>query len=144
MTIYDEGGGSTETTNLTDYGRLYNWYAVNTGKLCPTGWHVPTDDEWSVLTDYLGGESVAGDKMKSSASDSPAWNGTNSSGFSGLPGGRRNGSGDFGSAGSSGFWWSSSPDGSLAWYRLLLSNSDSVLRSTYNQRGGFSVRCVRD
>jgi uncharacterized protein (TIGR02145 family) len=61
-----------------------------------------------------------------------------------LPGGRRNGSGDFGSAGSSGFWWSSSPDGSLAWYRLLLSNSDSVLRSTYNQRGGFSVRCVRD
>jgi uncharacterized protein (TIGR02145 family) len=144
MTIYDEGGGSTETTNLTDYGRLYNWYAVNTGKLCPTGWHVPTDDEWSVLTDYLGGESVAGDKMKSSASDSPAWNGTTSSGFSGLPGGRRNGSGDFGSAGSSGFWWSSSPDGSLAWYRLLLSNSDSVLRSTYNQRGGFSVRCVRD
>ena len=78
-----------------DYGRLYNWYAVNTGNLCPTGWHVPTDEEYTTLTDGLGGTSVAGDAMKSSASDSPAWNGTNSSGFSGLAGGVPEQLGDF-------------------------------------------------
>ena len=141
MTINDEGG-SNETTNLTDYGRLYNWYAVNTGKLCPTGWHVPTDAEWSVLTDYLGGESVAGDKMKSSASDIPDWDGTNSSGFAGLPGGNRAGDGNFYGAGY-GYWWTSSPNDSYAW-RIILGSSDSVNRGYSNLRSGFSMRCVRD
>ena len=77
-------------SNVATYGRLYNWYAVNTGNLCPSGWHVPTDLEYTTLTDGLGGASVAGGAMKSSTSDSPAWDGTNSSGFSGLAGGYRN------------------------------------------------------
>ena len=94
VTVYDEGGANA-VANLSTYGRLYNWYAVNTGNLCPTGWHVPTDEEYTTLTDGLGGPTVAGDAMKSSASDSPAWNGTNSSGFSGLAGGYRNYNGDF-------------------------------------------------
>ena len=77
-------------SNVATYGRLYNWYAVNTGNLCPSGWHVPTDLEYTTLTDFLGGASVAGGAMKSSASDSPSWDGTNTSGFSGLAGGYRN------------------------------------------------------
>ena len=80
VTVYDEGGANA-VANLSTYGRLYNWYAVNTGNLCPTGWHVPTDEEYTTLIDGLGGTSVAGDAMKSSGLDSPAWNGTNSSGF---------------------------------------------------------------
>ncbi len=143
MTIYNEGG-ENEATNLETYGRLYNWYAVNTGKLCPWGWHVPSDAEWTALTDYLGGESIAGSKMKSSASDSPDWNGTNSSGFSGLPGGVRNSLGNFYNAGSSGHWWSSSPAMGYAWGRGLNSSSDYVNRDYFFRWSGFSVRCVRD
>ena len=143
VTIYDEGG-SNEATNLATYGRLYNWYAVNTGKLCPSGWHVPTDEEWTALTTQLGGGSVAGLKMKSSASDSPAWSGNNSSGFSGLPGGRRLNGGNFNNVGFNGYWWSSSPYNSDAWGRGLNSYGDYVDRSNYYQRYGFSVRCVRD
>jgi len=143
MTIYDEGGAN-EAKNLATYGRLYNWYAVNTGKLCPLGWHVPSDEEWTTLTDYLGGEGTAGSKMKSSASDTPAWNGTNSSGFSGLPGGWRYDDGAFDYVGDLGLWWSSSPDVSYAWFRELNSYNDSVDRSSDYQRVGFSVRCVRD
>ena len=143
MTIYDEGG-SNEAANLADYGRLYNWHAVNTGKLCPTGWHVPTDAEWTTLTDHLG-LSVAGLKMKSSASDSPSWNGTNSSGFSALPGGLRSSvNGDFGNVGLLGYWWSSSPQSSDAWFRQVSSFSDYVNKYDDNRYYGFSVRCVRD
>ena len=81
---------ANDASNLTDYGRLYNWFAVDDARgLCPSGWHVPTDVEYTTLTDGLGGTSVAGGKMKSSPEDSPAWNGTNTSGFSGLAGGYR-------------------------------------------------------
>jgi uncharacterized protein (TIGR02145 family) len=139
---------SNNDANLITYGRLYNWYAVNDVRgLCPSGWHVPTDAEWTVLTDYLGGESVAGGKMKSSASDSPAWNGTNSSGFSALPGGYRNyGNGSFNDEGINGFWWSSSPSGSdVAWKLDLYSGYDAVgWNYGFDTRYGFSVRCVRD
>ena len=73
--------------------QLYNWYAVNTGKLCPEGWHVPTDDEWTILTDYLGGKSVAGGKLKETGTShwlSPNTGATNETGFTGLPTGYRN------------------------------------------------------
>ena len=82
--------------------------------------------------------------MKSSPSDSPSWDGSNSSGFSALPGGSRSYSGYFNGVGNNAYFWSSSPNGSDAWYRLLYSGGDSVNRSYYNQRHGFSVRCVRD
>jgi uncharacterized protein (TIGR02145 family) len=153
QTVYGEGssavysGSSDETANLATYGRLYNWYAVNDARgLCPTGFHVPTDGEWLVLEDYLGGALGAGVKMKSSPSDTPPWNGTNSSGFSALPGGYRNAYvGVFFYEGSSGNWWSSSASGAdFAWGRYLSSDDVNVFRSNNYQRYGFSVRCVRD
>lgn len=137
-TIYDEGSAN-EATNLAAYGRLYNWYAVNTGKLCPSGWHVPTDDDWTTLTTALGGESVAATKMKSNL-----WDGDNSSGFSGLPNGRRNHVGEFGNVDVIGYYWSSSLDGSNAVYRQLSNNSASVFRGLANSRFGLSVRCLED
>jgi uncharacterized protein (TIGR02145 family) len=143
--VYDQGGTS-EATNLATYGRLYNWYAVtNAAGLCPTGWHVPTDAEWKTLVDTLGGTSVAGTKLKASSSDTPAWNGENTSGFSALPGGYRDyGDGYFYSQGDDGYWWSSSPDGTGAWNRYLFSGSSDVSRYSNFSRYGFSVRCVRD
>ncbi len=136
---------SNSAANFDAYGRLYNWYAVYDARgLCPTGWHVPSDEEWTELTEYLGGEDVAGTQMKSSSSDAPPWNGSNSSGFSGLPGGYRSYSGNFYAAGNYGSWWSSSPYNGGAWNRALESNYDLVSRNDASQRGGFSVRCVRD
>ena len=128
------------------YGGLYNWYAVDDARgLCPSGWHVPTDGEWTILTDHLGGESVAGGQMKTNYGWFNGGNGTNSSGFSGLPGGGRyDYGGGFSFAGYYGYWWSSSPNGSNARYRFLSSNSESVGRSYSGQGDGFSVRCVRD
>jgi uncharacterized protein (TIGR02145 family) len=115
QTVYDQGGAN-EASNLTTYGRLYNWYAVTNGAgLCPTGWDVPTDAEWTALETHLGAN--AGDQLKAT---SPTWDGTNSSGFSALPGGFRSRiDGSFDNLGNNGYWWSSSPAGSLAWYRDL-------------------------
>ncbi len=124
------------------YGQLYNFFAVQDERgLCPSGWHVPSDAEWTALTDALGGEAFAGKKMKSTA-----WGGTNSSGFSALPGGYRNDLDGFFFNVGYGFWWSSSANGTdYAWFRLLYSDYGDVLRySDYGQRAGFSVRCVRD
>ncbi|MFZ8835965.1 MAG: FISUMP domain-containing protein, partial [Flavobacteriales bacterium] len=143
VTVYDEGGAN-EASNLADYGRLYNWYAVETGNLCPSGWHVPTDAEWTTLTDGFGGESTAGNALKSASSDSPAWDGTNSSGFSALAGGDRSSNGSFNVVGNYGYFWSASPNGALAWNRLLLSGYTGVSRNYNNRRNGFSVRCVLD
>jgi uncharacterized protein (TIGR02145 family) len=131
------------------YGKLYNWYTVaDSRNLCPTGWHVPSDAEWTVLSDYLGGESVAGGKMKST--DTQYWgsintDATNESGFSGLPGGYHDSSGTFHYIGSIGDWWSSTEYGtSTAWHRFLGSNDGSVSRSANDKANGFSVRCLRD
>ncbi len=132
--------------SLSEYGRLYNWYAVDDARgLCPSGWHVPTDGEWTAMTDFLGGGSVAGGQMKTTYGWSGGGNGTNSSGFSGLPGGTRDyGNGYFNNAGDLGFWWSSSPDGSSAWFRYLYAYNEDVFRYSNSLRLGFSVRCVRD
>jgi uncharacterized protein (TIGR02145 family) len=136
------------------YGKLYNWYAcVDARQLCPVGWHVPTDAEWTVLTDFLGGEAVAGGKMKTTGTIeaatglwySPNTGATNSSGFSGAPGGVRFGNGDYGNIGGNGYWWSSSESGSsYAWYRGLSYGSDGANRNYGFKQVGFSVRCLRD
>jgi uncharacterized protein (TIGR02145 family) len=146
------------------YGKLYNWYTVNdTRGLCPTGWHVPSDAEWNILVKYLdpnadtvcGGcwqSSIAGGALKSTAMQptSGGWasqntGATNSSGFTALPGGLRDGDGGFGSLTGSGFWWSSSVlSGSVAWGRYLSSHSSGIFRTNGNRTGGFSVRCCRD
>ena len=146
-----------DANNVNTYGYLYNWYAVDDSRgLCPNGWHVPTDGEWMTLEMELGmSESEAnstghrgtdqGTQMKSSASDTPSWNGSNTSGFSALPGGLRNYVGSINFEGSNGFWWSASPNGtSSAWFRRLYSATDDVNRDSHPLRDGFSVRCVRD
>ena len=152
QSVYGEGsstvshGSSDEVANLATYGRLYNWYAVNDPRgLCPTGWHVPSDEEWTVLENHLGGVSVAGTALKSLPSDRPAWDGDNSSGFSALPGGYRfDNSGDFQKQGNKGYWWSSSPEGANAWSRYLESGNSVVNNPCWRTQYGFSVRCVRD
>ena len=157
VTVYDEGG-SNEGTNLATYGRLYNWYAVDDARgLCPSGWHVPTDGEFMTLEMELGmsytdANSISsanrgtdqGAQMKSSASDSPAFDGTNTSGFSGLAGGGRYNDGVFYSEGYFGIFWSASAYGTGAWFRLLSGGYTEVYRYDDSRRFGFSVRCVRD
>lgn len=147
---------NNDVSNVTNYGRLYNWYAVDDERgLCPTGWHVPTDGEFMTLEMALGmSEAEAssngargtdqGTQMKSSPSDNPSWNGTNSSGFSGLAGGRLNFVSLFNGGGIYGDFWSASASGTEAWYRRLYGEFNEVWRSSNNQGNGFSVRCVRD
>ena len=130
------------------YGILYNWYAVDDSRsLCPEGWHVPTHTEWTTLTTYLGGTSVAGGKMKSTSNlwNSPNTDATNISNFSGLPGGIRTYDGFFFSIGYYGYWWSSTEYSSdSAWFRELSYNNGFVNVYYYNKQDGFSVRCLRD
>ena len=140
---------NNDSANGPVYGKLYNWYAVNDPRgLAPTGYHVPSDAEWTTLTTFLGGESVAGDKMKATTLWMP-WSGitnTNSSGFTGLPGGYRDDYGTFFvSVGSIGYWWSSSVYSATdAWFRTLyFSTSDAGRGGNYKELG-LSVRCLRD
>ena len=135
-----------DPANGDKYGRLYNWYAVNDRRgLAPRGFHVPTDAEWTVITDYLGGADIAGYKMKTRSGWNNEGNGTNSSGFSGLPGGWRNSFGTFLLEGYDGNWWSSSENNTTdAWYRNLDYLDGIVLRHDLHKGNGFSVRCLRD
>jgi uncharacterized protein (TIGR02145 family) len=134
------------------YGKLYNWYAVNDVRgLAPEGWHIPTDEDWTTLTDYLGGLEVAGGKMKATGTaywNSPNEGATNESGFSVLPGGFRLNSGSFYDIRDFAFFWSATEYGfNYAWYRGLYSTSSNVYRIisiNYNKSSGASVRCLRD
>ena len=138
---------NNDASNGTKYGKLYNWYAVNDPRgLAPNGYHIPTDEEWKKLTDYLGGESGAGTKMKSTSGWNNNGNGTNSSGFSGLPGGYRNYDGTFYNIGNYGNWWSSTEfNTNNAWFRNLYYFNGNVLRlNSHFKEDGFSVRCLRD
>ena len=128
--------------NGKKYGKLYNWYAVNdTRGLAPDGWHVPTDKEWPVLSAFLGGVDVAGTKMKSTSGWNDNGNGTNNSGFSGLPGGDRANNGSFYYVGSYGHWWSSSEYAEVNAHCFGLKYSYLRLDGS-NKSDGFSVRCV--
>ena len=137
---------ANNTSNLAVYGRMYNWFATtDTRGLCPTGWHVPSDGEWTDLGTFLGGNAVAGDKLKSSPTDNPAWDGNNSSGFSALPGGGRNFYGSFNSLGDGGNFWSTTPNGGgNGWYRALHTTNSELTPNHLNKHLGFSVRCLRD
>lgn len=136
------------TGYATTYGALYNWYAVNTGKLCPTGWHVPTDEEWTTLTTYLGGETVAGGKLKEIGTahwTTPNTGATNETGFTALPGGYRYPDGGFNAMGNSGQWWSSGIyDTYDAWNRTMYYTHGAVDKPHNNKRHGFSVRCLKN
>ena len=140
-------------TNLATYGYLYNWYAVADSKgLCPSGWHAPTDGEWTTLTTYLGGESIAGGKMKSTGTiywDSPNTGATNESGFSVLPAGYRYYNFTFLDIRFNAFFWSATKyDFDYAWARYLNFNNSNVDRGNFisysNKSSGASVRCLRD
>ena len=141
-------------TYAATYGRLYNWYAVHDPRgLAPTGWHIPSDSEWTALSNLLGGAAVAGGKMKSTGTieagtglwSAPNTGATNSSGFTGLPGGYRNYDGTFNAIGSVGHWWSSTENNTaIAWYRFLVYDDRGIGRYGYGEQSGFSVRCLRD
>ena len=135
-----------KTANGTTYGKLYNWYAVKDARgLPPKGYHIPTDAEWTILSDNLGGEEEAGTKMKSTSDWDDDGNGTNSSGFAGLPGGYRFYNGNFYNIGANGYWWSSSEgDTDNALYRYLSYSDGFFFRDYFNKLYGFSVRCLRD
>jgi uncharacterized protein (TIGR02145 family) len=130
------------------YGALYNWYAVNDYRgLCPQGWHVPTNEEWTTLSLYLGGTGVAGGKMKSVSAlwNSPNTDATNNSGFSGLPSGNRDSNGLFINIGSYAYQWSSTETSSSnAWFRNLHYDNDGLWFGNSSKQKGYSVRCLRD
>ncbi|HPS71855.1 MAG TPA: FISUMP domain-containing protein [Bacteroidales bacterium] len=130
------------------YGPLYNWYSVNTGKLCPLGWHVPSDSEWSTLVNYCGGDQIAGNKLKEIKNfhwSYPNTGADNESGFTALPGGFRDYNGDFITVNLLGYWWCSSEGGDwCAWYRYMHKDFSNVIRVNENKKRGLSVRCVKD
>ena len=133
------------------YGKLYNWYAVTDRRsIAPTGWHIPSDAEWKILFDHLGGIKKAGNELKSSSLWSRRGNGNNSSGFTGLPGGDRDasnegyGGGYFGYINTYAFWWTSTQTNvKNAWSYSLF--QDGLVRRRFGLKGeGYSVRCIKD
>ena len=140
---------TTKLDSIATFGRLYNWYAVNTGKLCPTGWHVPSDAEWTTLTTYLGGETIAVGKLKETGTmhwSSDNTGTTNETGFTALPGGYRGPYGEFARIGDYGYWWSATEfDATRVWYRGILYDFSDVARGgDANKLMGLSVRCLRN
>jgi uncharacterized protein (TIGR02145 family) len=131
--------------NGLKYGKLYNWYAVNDPRgLAPDGWTLSSDADWATLAKYLGGQGLASIKMKSTSGWSDGNNGTNESGFDGLPGGYRVENGIFLNFGSIGTWWSSTEGKSLSAIDHYLALSGSLGRSSSPRQRGESVRCLRN
>jgi hypothetical protein len=151
---------NNDSINFSQFGKIYNWYAVNDPRgLAPTGWHVPTDTEWKILVHCLDPaadtalsvnqqSATAGGAMKDTGViywNSPNAGATNSSGFAALPGGYRRFNGMFLNAGDYGYWWCAGQLGLLtAWYRYLEYNSTYLYRNDYDKGSGFSVRVVKD
>lgn len=155
-------GGSSAWSNLTSpgycwyandednkdiYGALYNWHAVNSGKLCPSGWRVPADDDWTILENYLGGQSPAGGKLKETGTihwASPNTGATNEYDFTARPGGWRTNTGTFQYINNNGYWWSSTLITPDSFYRHIHYDSDKVFRNLINGKYGMSVRCIKE
>lgn len=137
---------NNEATFKNMYGALYNWYTVDTGNLCPAGWHVPNDTEWSTLVTFLGGDGIAGGKLKEVGTThwfSPNTGATNESGFNALPAGSCF-DGKFAGIGDYGFWWNSTtiPGNNTA--RSIYYSAELVHKAAYSKNYGFSVRCLKD
>lgn len=135
--------------NGNTYGRLYNWYAVSSGELCPAGWHVPTQAEWVTLENNLGGASVAGGKLKETGTahwQSPNEAATNQTGFTALPGGYRSSTGSFFSLTYNGYYWMADEgsDTAYARYHFLDYSLGGVYGTEDYKVDGLSVRCVKD
>jgi uncharacterized protein (TIGR02145 family) len=134
--------------NASEYGVLYNWYAAAASLICPPGWHLPTDTEWSVLAVFLGGEDEAGAKIKETGTahwHSPNGEATNETGFRGLPAGYRALIGVYSSIQESAVFWSFTGNGvDEAWSRLLEYQNSKLARVNINTRVGCSIRLVKD
>jgi uncharacterized protein (TIGR02145 family) len=140
---------NNDAANKSTYGALYNWFTINTGKLAPVGWHIPSDTEWKMLTTFLGGENIAGGKLKEKGLiywRSPNAEATNESGFTALPGGHRDINGTFSVMGDDGYWWSATEYGTTGkvWYRNMNYNYAGVVSVSNNKINGHSVRCLKD
>lgn len=138
---------SNDSLKTKEHGLLYNWFTVvDSQNVCPTGWHVPTDKDWNILVEYVGGSDVAGGKLKDTTNIWPtSFGASNESGFNGLPSGCRTDKGTFNSLGYYGLWWSSTENyTTYAWYRCLNYNSINLFRHYYYKRYGFSIRCLKD
>lgn len=141
------------STYKTPYGAHYNWWAAKTGKLCPTGWHVPSDADFNTLTAFLGGNTNAGGKLKEESTihwKTPNEGATNETGFTALPAGTRDGAGGgYGQLGNVGMWWyinNSDTDPAYyfnIWYDYSKMNSYNAY-SDGHKRTGCSVRCLKD
>ncbi|MEY2937427.1 MAG: hypothetical protein RL062_16 [Bacteroidota bacterium] len=161
-TIGGYGTYGNLAANNTKYGKLYNWYTVNDSRgVCPTGWHVPTDAEWTTFINYLdatavGGDNpnnIAGGKMKSTGTlqantglwNTPNTSATNLSGFAGLPGGNRDFGGGYYNINTFGYWWATNEANSVnAWGRYLANDDFAVSRDSFDKHSGFSIRCLKD
>ena len=137
------------TSNGTTYGKLYNWYAVNDPRgLAPAGWHIATDSEWNQLSSCLGGDAVAGGKLKEAGTahwQSPNTGATNSSGFTALPGGSRGYDGQFSFIGTGGFFWISTETNANNASIIDLGYTENYLfMNQYNKKDGLSVRLIKD
>jgi uncharacterized protein (TIGR02145 family) len=143
---------AANTANNTKYGKLYNWYAINptsngNKNVCPSGWHLPTDAEWTVLIDYLGGATVAGSKMKevgTTSWTSPNIAATNTSLFTAIPAGFRKDNGESSAQGHFTGWWGSNDSAGYGSRCYLVDNIGSVTQDTYGKSNGLSVRCLKD
>ncbi len=141
--VYETTNGcwayDNDQSNVDIFGYLYDWETAK--KVCPKGWSLPSDTEWTTLTDYLGGEEVAGEKMKSKQGWLENLNGINSSGFNALPGGYSSRDVSFHGVSNNGFWWSASSNGTYIWTRHL--DNSGIYRNASGKTTGFSVRCIR-
>lgn len=140
---------NADENNISTYGRLYTWYAATDNRgVCPVGWHLPTDTEWTAMSDFLGGLMIAGGKLKEVATthwSNPNTGATNEVGFTGLPGGYRNPSGLFNDLGNFSVWWTLTElDTGNSWYRFITNYAINESRETYPKSGGFSLRCIKD
>jgi uncharacterized protein (TIGR02145 family) len=132
-----------KTENCNKYGRLYDWNTAKTA--CPSGWHLPSDTEWTKLTDHVGSK-TAGKQLKAKSGWKENGNGTDAHGFAALPGGYGGSDGSFYDAGNYGDWWSSSEDGAdFAYYRGMLYDNEGVYGDhSFHKAYLFSVRCLQD
>ncbi len=138
---------NNDNSNKNNFGALYNFWAVQTGKLCPSGWHVPADSEWMTLENQLGGDISAGGKLKESGTtfwNSPNTGATNASNFNARGGGVRLVNGTYSEMKNYALWWTSSAGGGGAWFKSVNNQSSLLNTQSYNKNNGLSVRCIKD
>jgi uncharacterized protein (TIGR02145 family) len=138
---------NNDSTNASTYGALYNYYTVTNTKICPIGWHIPTHQEWTTLATTLGGDEVAGGKMKETGTshwNTPNTGATNDSKFTALPSGNRSDQGNYSGLHNYSLWWTCTPYSDGAWARNTSYGDGTTSQSCKTPRNGLSVRCVRD